>query len=79
MLHRSLRDMLDEMLNDPEELFISSNSKHCALITLRDGTTLFLEGDFSGTPAECEAEARRILNQNDRRRRHGQRFTKPPR
>lgn len=61
MLHRSLREMLDEMLNDPDELFISSNSKHYALIALRDGTTLFLEGDFSGTPEECEAEVRRIL------------------
>lgn len=62
MRHRSLREMLDEMLEDPGELFITSQSRRCALITLRDGTTLFLEGDFSGTPEECEAEARRILS-----------------
>lgn len=74
MLHRNLRDMLDEMLNDPNELFITSNSKHCALVTLRDGSTLFLEGDFSGTPAECEAEVRRILKQNPTRRLRDHKF-----
>lgn len=62
MRHRSLREMLDEMLEDPDELFITSQSRRCALIALRDGTTLFLEGDFSGTPEECEAEARRMLS-----------------
>lgn len=61
MLHRRLQDMLDEMLENPDELFISSNSRRSALIALRDGTTFLLEGDFSGTPAECETEARRIL------------------
>lgn len=62
MVHRNLRNMLDEMLNDPEELFITSASRRCALISLKDGTTLFVEGDFSGTDEENEAEARRILN-----------------
>ena len=62
MIHRRLKDMLDEMLEDPDELFIQSNSKHCALIALKDGTTFFIEGDFSGTQDQCEAEARRILN-----------------
>lgn len=62
MVHRQLREMLDEMLNDPEELFISSNSHHSALISLKDGTTLFIQGDFSGTDEENEAEARRILD-----------------
>jgi hypothetical protein len=68
MIHRNFREMLDEMLEDPDELFITSNSRHCALVSLRDGTTLFfVEGDFSGTPEENEAKVRRILNQNDRR------------
>lgn len=61
MLHTSLRNMLDDMLNDPDELFVTSNSRRSALITLRDGTTMLIEGDFSGTPAQNEAEARRIL------------------
>jgi len=77
MLHSRLQDMLDEMLDDPNEMFVSSNSRHCALVSLRDGTTFFIEGDFSGTPAQCEAEARRILrrtNTSNRkpRRRNGQ-------
>lgn len=78
MIHRNFREMLDEMLEDPDELFITSNSRHCALVTLRDNTTLFLEGDFSGTPEENEAEVRRILNQNPRRRRRdrSQRFNR---
>lgn len=69
MRHRSLRELLDEMLDDPRELFITSKSKHCALVTLKDDTTLLLYGDFSGTPEECEAEVRRILTDNRRRNR----------
>ena len=62
MHHSSLQDMLDEMLEHPNELFVSSNSKHCALYSTADGAFLFLEGDFSGSPAQCEAEVRRIMN-----------------
>lgn len=61
MLHSRLQDMLDEMLSDPDELFIASKSRRSALIALKDGTTFLIEGDFSGTQEECEAEARRIL------------------
>lgn len=61
MLHSTLQDMLDEMLANPDELFVSSNSKQCALFSTKDGAFLFLEGDFSGTPKECEAEVRRIM------------------
>lgn len=60
-----LQDMMDEMLFNPNELFISSNSKHCALFSSADGAFFFLEGDFSGTPEECEAEVRRIMKQVD--------------
>lgn len=78
MIHRNFREMLDEMLEDPDELFITSNSRHCALISLRDGSTLFVEGDFSGTPEENEAEVRRILDHDPRRRRRvrSQRFNR---
>jgi hypothetical protein len=62
MLHSTFQDMLDEMLAHPDEMFISSNSKHCALFSTDDTAFLFLDGDFSGTPAECEAEIRRIMN-----------------
>jgi len=72
MRHPSLREMLDEMLEDGEFL-IKSNSRHCALISLSDGTTLLLQGDFSGTPAQCEAEVRRILAENPRLRRRTRR------
>lgn len=65
MLHSTLDDMLDDMLANPDELFISSNSKHCALYSTADGAFLFLEGDFSGTPEECEAEVRRLLEDVD--------------
>lgn len=61
MRHSRLKDMIDEMLSDPQEMFVSSNSKHCALVSLRDGTSFLIDGDFSGTPEECEAEARRVL------------------
>lgn len=67
MLHSRLSDMLDEMLDNPDEMFISSNSRHCALVSTPSGTFL-LEGDFSGTPAQCEAEARRILRRTNNRK-----------
>lgn len=57
-----LQDAMDEMLWAPNELFVSSNSRHCALFSSKDGAFFFLEGDFSGTPEECEAEVRRIMN-----------------
>jgi hypothetical protein len=62
---QELQDMMDEMLFAPDELFISSNSKHCALFSSADGAFFFLEGDFSGTPEECEAEVRRIMGDID--------------
>lgn len=74
MRHSSLRDMLDEMLEE-DEFFITSNSRHCALISLKDGTTLLLQGDFSGTPAQCEAEVRRLLRV-ERRRNRRRRYTR---
>jgi len=60
MRHSRLQDLQD-MIDYPNEMFISSKSKHCALITLPDGSSFLLEGDFSGTQKQCEDEARRIL------------------
>ena len=54
--------MYDEMIDHPNEMFIVSNSKHAALISV-NGSTFLIEGDFSGTPEEREAEARRIYPQ----------------
>ena len=66
MYHSTLENMYDDMLDHPGELFIASKSKRCALVHLDEGT-YFIQGDFSGTPEECEAEARRILQANGRR------------
>lgn len=63
MLHTTQSEMLDMMMENPDEMFISSNSKHCAMFSTQDGAFLFLEGDFSGTPEECEAEVRRIMSE----------------
>lgn len=73
MLHSRLKDMIDEMLSDPQEMFVASNSKHCALVSLKDGTSFLIEGDFSGTPEECEAEARRVLRRSQPSRRRSER------
>lgn len=61
MHHGRLQDMLDDMLEYPDELIITSNSKHYALVSLGEDSTYILQGDFSGTPEEREAEARRLL------------------
>ena len=68
MHHNTLDHMYDEMLEHPDESFIVSNSKHAALVSV-NGSTFFIEGDFSGTPEECEAEARRIISSSRSRRR----------
>ena len=76
MLHSRLQDMLDEMLENPDDLFVSSNSKHCALVSAPGGAMLLLEGDFSGPPEEYEDEVHRIMKNNrkgrsgDRKRSH---------
>ena len=54
--------MLEELLDDSDEILISSNSKRAALYGQTDGSMFVLEGDFSGTPEENEAEVRRIMN-----------------
>lgn len=61
MIHSTQPNMLDDMLANPDEIIVSSNSRHCALYSTSKDAVLFLEGDFSGTPEECEVEARRIL------------------
>jgi hypothetical protein len=68
MYRSTFQEMLDQMLEHPNELFVSSNSKHCALFSDEEGAFLFLEGDFSGTPEECEAEVRRIMADIESRR-----------
>jgi hypothetical protein len=72
MVHSRLQDMYDEMIEHPNQLFIVSNSKHAALVSVK-GSTFLLEGDFSGTPEECEAEARRIIENSQSRRRNSRR------
>jgi len=72
MVHSRLQDMYDEMIEHPNHLFIVSNSKHAALVSVK-GSTFLLEGDFSGTPEECEAEARRIIGNSQSRRRNSRR------
>ena len=67
MVPSTLQNMYDEMLENPDEMFIVSNSKHAALVSDSVGGTFFIEGDFSGTPEECEAEARRIISSSVRR------------
>lgn len=63
MYHSDMQHMIDDMLEHPDELFVSSNNRNCALYSTQDGALLFLEGDFTGTEAEQEAEVRRIMNE----------------
>jgi hypothetical protein len=61
MRYNTFNHLWEDMLDDSDDVFIVSNSKHSALLSTRDGVTFLLRGDFSGTPEECEAEARRII------------------
>lgn len=65
MRHRRLEDLQDEILENHKEVFIQSNSRHSALVSFKDGRSFLIQGDFSGTPAENEEEARRILSGNE--------------
>lgn len=64
MRHRRLEDLQDEILENPNELFIRSKSNHSAMVSFRGGSSFLIRGDFSGTREECEAEARRVLSRN---------------
>ena len=61
MRYNTLNNMWEEMLDDSDDVIIQSKSKRAALLMTRDGSTFLLQGDFSGTPEECEAEVRRII------------------
>ena len=62
MRHCTLQDMFDALLENPDEIIVSSNSKTCVLYGCKDEMIL-LFGDFSGSKSEVEAEVRRIMNQ----------------
>lgn len=62
MFHSDIQHMIDDMIDHPDEMMISSNSQHCAMYSTEDGALLFLQGDFSGTEEEQEAEVRRIMD-----------------
>ena len=61
MRHNSFRNLWEEALDHSDEVLIYSKSKRFALYIDTSGETHFLGGDFTGSPQECEAEARRIL------------------
>ena len=61
MLHSDMSHMIDDLLESPDELLVSSHSKHCALYSTREGALLLLEGNFSGNPKENEEEVHHIL------------------
>jgi len=67
MRHCTIQTMLDELMENPEEILVTAASQHCALYGRSDGdgSMRFLVGDFSGSPEEREAEARRLLNNHE--------------
>jgi len=68
MRYNTLNNMWEEMLDDSDDVFIQSKSKRAALLMTRNGETFLLRGDFSGSPEECEAEARRIIGNSASKR-----------
>lgn len=62
MRHSNLQNMLDDLMENPDEIIISSNSKHYALYENGNGEARLITGDFSDDPEACEAEVRKILN-----------------
>lgn len=62
MRHNTFQNMLEELLDNSDDVLIAGNSKRCALYCSIDGSMELLIGDFSGTPEEQEAEARRVLS-----------------
>ena len=65
MRHNTLQNLLEELLDNSDEIVISSNSKHAALYVAPDGEVTLLEGDFTGSEEEVEAKVRRIMNNHD--------------
>lgn len=58
-MHRSnQKDMLDDELEHPNDLIVSSKSKRGVLVDTDEGNAIFMTGDFSDTMEELEKEVR---------------------
>lgn len=52
--------MLDDMIDHPKDLVVSSKSQRSALVSTEDGNSILVVGDFSGSMDDLEKDVRRI-------------------
>ena len=69
MVVHSLDMFLEELMFNPGEIFVLFNRRSCALYDPETEDFYFLDGDFSGSEADCRAEVERQLNQLNPERR----------
>ena len=50
--------MLDDMIDHPKDLIVSSKSRRAALVDTDNGNSVLLVGDFSNTMEELEKDVR---------------------
>lgn len=53
------KHMLEDAIDHPKDLFVSSKSRRSALVDTDNGDSVFLTGDFSGSMDDLESEVRR--------------------
>lgn len=52
--------MLDDGIDHPKDLLVSSKSRRSALVDTDNGDSVFVTGDFSGSMEELEREVSRV-------------------
>lgn len=63
VIFHTLDHFLQELMLNPNEIFVHQSRRSCAVYVPETDEFLFLDGDFSGTEAECEAELQRLLRE----------------
>jgi len=62
MVVQTLDLFLEELMLNPGEIFVHFKRDSCAVYDPVTEDFYFLDGDFSGTEAQCRAEVERQLN-----------------
>jgi hypothetical protein len=62
VIFHTLDHFLQELMLNPNEIFVHQDRDKCAIYIPETEEFLFLDGDFSGTEEECERELKHQLD-----------------
>lgn len=62
MFRTDQKHMLDDAIDHPRDLLVTSKSKNAALLDTENGNAVFMTGDFSGSMRDLEDTVRTQKN-----------------